>query len=205
MGDGQIISDDLRCEWYRLQSFYNVEGNESVSFLRLAKDGFYFTGHIDIVKCYFCGYEWSDWSDGNIPDHCVERNQNIPIHSDRTQSLLVPSGQSLLPHPATDFNHIIRHQRFREGTRVTDYYRQNYTEQLNSGGNGHNEEPSSCKRFRKKIERNRNQSTERQNEEHNSITISATLLVCSVYISVFFSFVYLKFRLSQTNDKKYIL
>lgn len=167
MGDGQINSVDLRWEWVRLQSFSNVEGNESVSFLLLAKDGFYHTGHTNLVKCYFCGFEWSDWSNGSIPDHCVERNQNIPVHSHRENSLLVPSGQSLLPHSATDFNHIIRHQRFREVTRVTDYYRQNYAEQLNSGRNGQNEEPCSCKRYSEKIERNRNQPTGGQNEEQS--------------------------------------
>lgn len=69
MGDGQINSVDLRWEWVRLQSFSNVEGNESVSFLLLAKDGFYHTGHTNLVKCYFCGFEWSDWSNGSIPDH----------------------------------------------------------------------------------------------------------------------------------------
>lgn len=87
MGDLQINSAYFKYEWYRLQSFSNVKGKESVSFLRLAKVGFYYTGHNDLVKCYFCGYEWHDWSHGNIPVHCVERNENIPIHSDGTQNL----------------------------------------------------------------------------------------------------------------------
>lgn len=36
--DAQINSVDWRFECYRLQSFSNVEGNESVSFVCLAKD-----------------------------------------------------------------------------------------------------------------------------------------------------------------------
>lgn len=169
MGDEQINSAYLKYEWYRLQSFSNVKGKESVSFLRLAKVGFYYTGHIDLVKCYFCGYEWHDWSHGDIPVHCVERNQNIPIHSDKTQSLLVPSGQSLSGDSTTHFHHIIRPKNFLEQTvRASDFYRQNHSERINTSGNVHNDKPSLCESFRKKIERNGRRHRQPQNEEHNN-------------------------------------
>lgn len=169
MGDLQINSAYLKYEWYRLQSFSNVKGKESVSFLRLAKVGFYYTGHNDLVKCYFCGYEWHDWSHGNIPVHCVERNENIPIHSDRTQNLLVPSGQCLSGHTTTHFNHIIRPTNFLErNVRATDFYRQNHSERLNTSRNMHNDKPSLCESFRKKFESNGRRHTQPQNEEHNN-------------------------------------
>lgn len=173
MGEGQINTGYLRYEWYRLQSFSNVEANQSVSFLRLAKDGFYYTGQTNIVKCFFCGYEWPDWSDGKLPDHCAERNQNIPIHSDN--SLLVPSGQCLSGHTTTHFHHIIRPQNLQErSVRATDYYRQNLSEQLNTS-NGHNEKPSSCESLRKKYRSNGSKQTQGQTEEHNNSNLETAV------------------------------
>lgn len=175
MGDEQINTDYLRYEWYRLQSFSNVEANQSVSLLRLARDGFYHTGQTNIVKCCFCGFEWPDWSDGKIPAHCVERNQNIPIHADR--SILVPSGQCLSGPTPTHFHYIIRPQNVvhERSLRATDYYRQNFSERLNTDSNGHNENPSSCESLRKKSSSNGSRQTQRQNEEQNNSNLETAV------------------------------
>lgn len=167
MEEFHIDSALMRYEWYRLQSFSKVKGKESVSFLRLANEGFYYIGYIDLAKCYFCGYEWHNWSDGNIPGHCDEQNINIPIHPDRTHSLLVPSGVSLSPPTTTHFHHIKRPDTCLErSASVIDFYRKHHSERLATGGNGNNEDSSSCQSLRKEFESDKSRQKKPQNDEH---------------------------------------
>lgn len=66
----EVDSRDYRCESIRLESFENWP----VPYMKpdkLAAAGFYYTGELDIVKCFECGTETYKWQEGDEPmvDH----------------------------------------------------------------------------------------------------------------------------------------
>ncbi|XP_062577399.1 E3 ubiquitin-protein ligase XIAP-like [Saccostrea cucullata] len=67
--EDQII---MRNEWRRVSSFATFPYNISVSTIRLAQSGFYYTGRGGLCRCNFCGYEQSEWTQESLPFHCDE-------------------------------------------------------------------------------------------------------------------------------------
>ncbi|XP_048765604.2 putative inhibitor of apoptosis [Ostrea edulis] len=53
--------NSMHLEMIRLASFYNFPSSSSVSTIKLARQGFYFSGEGDKVICFACGFEKSDW------------------------------------------------------------------------------------------------------------------------------------------------
>ncbi|XP_062577366.1 uncharacterized protein LOC134239213 [Saccostrea cucullata] len=75
----------MRNEWRRVLSFDTFPDHQSVSTIRLARSGFYYTGRGSLCRCTFCGYEQSNWTQEYFPFHCDEnfrRETNEPIYHD---------------------------------------------------------------------------------------------------------------------------
>lgn len=72
-------SSDMRYERNRLSTFKDFPCSQSVSTLRLAQSGFYFTGRGTTCQCHFCDFVHCNWTNGLIPSHCEQRSSNIPM------------------------------------------------------------------------------------------------------------------------------
>ncbi|XP_061188566.1 uncharacterized protein LOC133196722 [Saccostrea echinata] len=90
MADNNIenFEEDQSCmrnEWRRVLSFATFPGYNSVSTIRLARSGFYYTGTECLCRCIFCGSEQSNWTQEYFPSHCEEisrRESNEPINQE---------------------------------------------------------------------------------------------------------------------------
>lgn len=60
----------------RLDSFRGTSLAQQVPAERLARAGFYFTGHADRVRCFSCQKTVENWSRGDTP---VERHKEVII------------------------------------------------------------------------------------------------------------------------------
>ncbi|XP_061192091.1 baculoviral IAP repeat-containing protein 3-like [Saccostrea echinata] len=70
--DARSISSEesphsMNLELVRLGTFKNFPASGYISTIKLAKEGFYFTGNGDRVVCFACGSERSRWKAGDIP------------------------------------------------------------------------------------------------------------------------------------------
>lgn len=61
------MADHLKYEAGRLRTFVTWPKDNIVSKSDLARDGFYYTGVADKVKCAFCKNELAKWERGDIP------------------------------------------------------------------------------------------------------------------------------------------
>jgi hypothetical protein len=96
----------MNLELIRLETFKNFPLSNSVSTIKLAKEGFYYSGEGDRVVCFACGSERSGWRDGDIPreihlqisPQCnllgAGNSNNVPIGG-------VPNGLSSNQQPAS--------------------------------------------------------------------------------------------------------
>ncbi|XP_061177607.1 uncharacterized protein LOC133186369 isoform X2 [Saccostrea echinata] len=94
-GNDEAIESRMRLEWFRIITFQTYPANVGISAIKLANNGFYYTGHTIETRCYFCRQTYNEWSaESNIeavhrqisPD-CPFINgretNNVPIHGIR--------------------------------------------------------------------------------------------------------------------------
>ena len=100
--DGLNFHEQLRYEWGRLETFNSAPSTlqATISAIRLARDGFYYTGEGLGCKCAYCVFRYSNWEQGDNPKDVHFRLKpncpfirfddvvNIPIHD---------SGQRMTP------------------------------------------------------------------------------------------------------------
>jgi hypothetical protein len=90
MDNGNVVNE-MRYEWLRLRSFSTFPLT-SLSPVRLARSGFYFTGRSQECICFSCGIHNSNWTGSDVTeihtrlspncDHLHGRNDtNIPVGS----------------------------------------------------------------------------------------------------------------------------
>lgn len=75
--DGRLESDnlvDFALMNNRLHSFNGSSLVEQVPAERLARAGFYYTGHADRVRCFSCEMTVENWCSGDTP---VERHKEV--------------------------------------------------------------------------------------------------------------------------------
>ncbi|XP_062596844.1 uncharacterized protein LOC134258339 [Saccostrea cucullata] len=102
-GDEEAIESRMRLEWFRIITFQTYPANVGISTIKLANNGFYYTGHTIETRCYFCRQTYNEWSaESNIeavhrqisPD-CPFINgrptNNVPIHGSRRNNSPVPN------------------------------------------------------------------------------------------------------------------
>ncbi|XP_011630439.1 baculoviral IAP repeat-containing protein 7-A isoform X1 [Pogonomyrmex barbatus] len=81
----------MNVEEKRLRTFREWPANAAVDPVRLAKAGFYYTGHILEVQCFLCGTKISDW---NYGDQAMVRHRlkapNCPFVRDSASTCNVP-------------------------------------------------------------------------------------------------------------------
>ncbi|XP_045198428.2 baculoviral IAP repeat-containing protein 7-like [Mercenaria mercenaria] len=82
----------MNYEWGRYESFKNFPMESPVTPMRLASNGFYYTGTKDTVECFSCKLKYSGWKEGDEPDDLHKRlspdcnfmkgvdSTNVPIH-----------------------------------------------------------------------------------------------------------------------------
>ena len=70
----------MNMELIRLGSFQNFPASRTVSTLKLARHGFYYSGEGDMVICFACGGQKQNWrSDDNIDDVHRSLSPNCPL------------------------------------------------------------------------------------------------------------------------------
>ncbi|OWF45930.1 Baculoviral IAP repeat-containing protein 3 [Mizuhopecten yessoensis] len=96
MEQGQQITvlESMQYEWMRVRSFWSFPRNAGVSYLYLARIGFFYTGRVSETCCYSCGQIYREWREGDNPleihrrisPHCLHLNdgdaRNMPIYAD---------------------------------------------------------------------------------------------------------------------------
>ncbi|XP_060065407.1 inhibitor of apoptosis protein-like [Ylistrum balloti] len=96
---GQQVSvmESMQYEWMRVRSFWSFPRNAGVSYLQLARVGFFYTGRVSETCCYSCGQVYKEWREGDDPleihlrispecPHLNEREaRNRPIYPDINQ------------------------------------------------------------------------------------------------------------------------
>ncbi|OWF52348.1 E3 ubiquitin-protein ligase XIAP [Mizuhopecten yessoensis] len=65
--DTSNIDISLNIEILRIESFRNFSRSAPVSTIRLAENGFFYTGKSDEVECFHCHVRYSGWSRGDTP------------------------------------------------------------------------------------------------------------------------------------------
>ena len=65
----------INLELIRLETFKSFKGWKTISTIKLAKEGFYYSGHDDQVTCFSCGFEKSGWRVNDDPRE-VHRQQS---------------------------------------------------------------------------------------------------------------------------------
>ena len=79
----------MRSESLRLETFKDFPPDNKQYCTRLAKAGFYYTGHGDEVTCFCCGIRVKDWEENDLPDEihlarspiCTFTSLNISVTS----------------------------------------------------------------------------------------------------------------------------
>ncbi|XP_065928478.1 baculoviral IAP repeat-containing protein 2-like [Magallana gigas] len=69
------VCHSMNMELIRLKSFKNFPSSKSVSTLRLARQGFYYSMEYDVTICFACGCRKRDWRSGNDIE-VVHRNMS---------------------------------------------------------------------------------------------------------------------------------
>lgn len=107
-GNDDAVEARMRLEWFRVTTFQTYPANVGVSTVKLANNGFYYTGHTTETRCYFCRQTYDQWSEESnieaihrqISPDCPLINgretNNIPVHGPRN----VHGGN--LQRPATE-------------------------------------------------------------------------------------------------------
>lgn len=68
------------CESRRLATFSGWPHNHPCFAIRLAKNGFVYRGHGDLVECWFCGFSKKDWGKDESPEHVhLAESPNCPM------------------------------------------------------------------------------------------------------------------------------
>uniref|UniRef100_A0AAR2LXZ4 RING-type E3 ubiquitin transferase n=1 Tax=Pygocentrus nattereri TaxID=42514 RepID=A0AAR2LXZ4_PYGNA len=67
MAGGQAVYPEMESEDTRLTTFHNWPTGASVQPTTLARAGFFYTGHGDNVKCFFCDGGLRNWEPGDDP------------------------------------------------------------------------------------------------------------------------------------------
>lgn len=81
----------MNVEEKRLRTFRGWPANAAVDPARLAKAGFYYTGHVQEVQCFLCGTKISDW---NYGDQAIVRHR---MNSPNCPFVLGPSSTCNVP------------------------------------------------------------------------------------------------------------
>ncbi|KAH3728727.1 hypothetical protein DPMN_054688 [Dreissena polymorpha] len=82
----------MRFEWSRFESYANFpKGQENVSFITLAKNGFHYQGFGTVVVCFWCGFLFDDWK-SDTPYWTLHRTvkPDCPFLSNANESDNVP-------------------------------------------------------------------------------------------------------------------
>ena len=83
----------MNLELIRLETFKNFPASRTISTIKLAKEGFYYSGHDDQVTCFSCGFEKSGWRVNDDPREIhSQQSPNCPFIQE--QSVNVPVGES---------------------------------------------------------------------------------------------------------------
>lgn len=90
--------DHMRTEWLRVTTFQTFPSDVGISSVKLAKNGFYYTGQNKETKCHFCSQTYNDWTSTSdieaihrqISPDCPFINgretNNVPIHTSSNPS-----------------------------------------------------------------------------------------------------------------------
>lgn len=90
--------DHMRSEWLRVTTFQTFPSDVGISSVKLAKNGFYYTGQNKETKCHFCSKTYNEWTSTSdieaihrqISPDCPFINgretNNIPIHTSSNPS-----------------------------------------------------------------------------------------------------------------------
>nr|XP_022288103.1 baculoviral IAP repeat-containing protein 3-like isoform X2 [Crassostrea virginica]XP_022288104.1 baculoviral IAP repeat-containing protein 3-like isoform X2 [Crassostrea virginica] len=81
----------MNLELIRLETFKNFPASRTISTIKLAKEGFYYSGHDDQVTCFSCGFEKSGWRVNDDPRE-IHRQQSPNCPFIQAQSVNVPVG-----------------------------------------------------------------------------------------------------------------
>ena len=82
----------MNLELIRLETFKNFPASRIISSIKLAKEGFYYSGHDDQVTCFSCGFEKSGWRVNDDPRE-IHRQQSPNCPFIQAQSVNVPVGE----------------------------------------------------------------------------------------------------------------
>ena len=83
----------MNLELIRLETFKNFPASRTISTIKLAKEGFYYSGHDDQVTCFSCEFEKSGWRVNDDPRE-IHRQQSPNCPFIQAQSVNVPVGES---------------------------------------------------------------------------------------------------------------
>ncbi|XP_062601966.1 baculoviral IAP repeat-containing protein 3-like [Saccostrea cucullata] len=118
-------------ELVRLQTFLNFPASGYVSTIKLAKEGFYFTGDGDRVVCFACGFERSRWRGDDCPREIHRQiSPNCPLLK-AGPSNNVPIGD--IPNGASTDQHIENPSQSRNVPNGTSLNNTNQTNANNEG------------------------------------------------------------------------
>nr|XP_022288096.1 baculoviral IAP repeat-containing protein 3-like [Crassostrea virginica]XP_022288097.1 baculoviral IAP repeat-containing protein 3-like [Crassostrea virginica]XP_022288098.1 baculoviral IAP repeat-containing protein 3-like [Crassostrea virginica] len=81
----------MNLELIRLETFKNFPASRTISTIKLAKEGFYYSGHDDQVTCFSCGFEKSGWRVNDDPRE-IHRQQSPNCPFIQAQNVNVPVG-----------------------------------------------------------------------------------------------------------------
>ncbi|XP_062601944.1 putative inhibitor of apoptosis isoform X9 [Saccostrea cucullata] len=83
----ETYSHSLNLELVRLSSFHNFTSSSSVSTVKLARQGFYYSREEDTVICFACGFRKHDWKkDDDVETIHKEASLNCPLFNSNCSS-----------------------------------------------------------------------------------------------------------------------
>ncbi|XP_060083369.1 E3 ubiquitin-protein ligase XIAP-like [Ylistrum balloti] len=95
--DTSDIDVSLNIEILRIEGFRNFPRSAEVSTIRLAENGFFYTGESDEVECFNCHVRYSGWKRGDIPSHIhkqISPNCDFARGKETTNVPLLPSSST---------------------------------------------------------------------------------------------------------------
>ncbi|XP_062574345.1 baculoviral IAP repeat-containing protein 3-like [Saccostrea cucullata] len=94
--DQETYCHSLNLELVRLGSFHNFPSSSSVSTLKLARQGFYYSREENTVICFACGFRKHDWKKGDVVDTIHrEGSPNCPIFNSNSTSNIKIGGNGI--------------------------------------------------------------------------------------------------------------
>ncbi|XP_061193234.1 baculoviral IAP repeat-containing protein 2-like [Saccostrea echinata] len=94
--DQQTFCHSLNLELVRLGSFHNFPSSSSVSTVKLARQGFYYSKEENTVICFACGFKKDDWKkDDNVETIHRAASPNCPLlNSNSTSNIQIGGNEA---------------------------------------------------------------------------------------------------------------